>query len=444
MRARIPLALASLLIGAACGGGADTSPAAPTVAPTTTKTNATTVVPTTTSTSVTSTTAPSSTTPSSTTTVVPATTKITPTTTVAPTTTSTTRPPRVYDFGAVGPIVQDYVDIHGLNGAGLIVVERDDGVVHHQHWGEFGSDRVSLVASSSKMLVAGILMHLHDRGLLDVDAPVVEVVPWGAGNPDITPVQLLSSVSGLVGLFPDLAYPPYICQWLPLGTLQGCAEQIFTTTEDDADVVPPDTEFRYGGGQWQVAGAVAEVASGRSWAELVDEVYVRPCGLDVLGFNNPFTQFDAPPFSYPTGFAGDPGTLVATDNPNMEGGAFLTTGAYGALLLMYLREGRCGDHAVLTPESVERLLADRTSVVLGGDDEGVMAYGVGVGYGLGWWVDRETGRRSDGGAYGSMPWLDVEAGYGAYLVLEATSGQGRELAEQLYDVVAEAVLGARE
>ena len=441
MRARIPLALASLLIGAACGGGGDTSPAAPTVAPTTATTTATTVAPTTTSTSVASTT-----TLSSATTVVPATTKITPTTTVAPTTTTTTttRPPRVYDFGAVGPIVQDYVDIHGLNGAGLIVVERDDGVVHHQHWGEFGSDRVSLVASSSKMLVAGILMHLHDRGLLDVDAPVAEVVPWGAGNPDITPVQLLSSVSGLVGLFPDLAYPPYVCQWLTLGTLQGCAEQIFTTTEDDADVVPPDTEFRYGGGQWQVAGAVAEVASGRSWAELVDEVYVRPCGLDVLGFNNPFTQFDAPPFSYPTGFAGEPGTLVATDNPNMEGGAYVTTGAYGALLLMYLREGRCGDHTVLTPASVERLLTDRTGVVLGGDDEGVLAYGVGVGYGLGWWVDRETGRRSDGGAYGSMPWLDVEAGYGAYLVLEATSGQGRELAERLYDVVADAVLGARE
>ena len=99
-------------------------------------------------------------------------------------------------------------------------------------------------------------------------------------------------------------------------------------------------------------GAVAEVASGRSWAELVDEVYVRPCGLDVLGFNNPFTQFDAPPFSYPTGFAGEPGTLVATDNPNMEGGAYVTTGAYGALLLMYLREGRCGDHTVLTPASV--------------------------------------------------------------------------------------------
>jgi len=68
---------------------------------------------------------------------------------------------------------------------------------------------------------------------------------------------------------------------------------------------------------------------------------------------------------------------------------------------------------------------------------------VGVGYGMGWWVDRATGRRSDGGAYGSMPWLDIDDGYGAYLVLEATSGQGRELAERLYDAIEASVLGAR-
>jgi hypothetical protein len=62
---------------------------------------------------------------------------------------------------------------------------------------------------------------------------------------------------------------------------------------------------------------------------------------------------------------------------------------------------------------------------------------------MGWWIDRSTGRRSDGGAYGSMPWLDLADGYGAYLVLESISGNGRDLAERLYDVIEEAVLAAR-
>jgi CubicO group peptidase (beta-lactamase class C family) len=184
------------------------------------------------------------------------------------------------DFSAVGPIVEDFVADHGLEGAGLVVVEREDGVVHEQYWGAFDGNRISLVASSSKMITAGVLLRLHDDGLLDIDAPVADVAPWGAGNPEVTPAQLVSNSSGLLGLLPDPAYAPYICQFVPDGSLQDCASAIFTTAADDTDVVAPDTEFRYGGAQWQVAGAVAEIAAGRSWAELVEEIYVRPCGLE--------------------------------------------------------------------------------------------------------------------------------------------------------------------
>ena len=352
-----------------------------------------------------------------------------PTTTVEPEPAVAT-----YDFTAISPIVQDFIDEKGLNGAGLIVVQRDDGVVHHDHWGEFGPERISLIASSSKMVVAGVLMRLHDDGLLDIDAPVADVAGWGAGNPEVTPAQLISNSSGLVGLLPNPAYGPYVCQFLPIGTLQACAEQVFTTTDDDADIVPPDTEFRYGGAQWQVAGAVAEVASGKSWAALIDEVYVQPCGLDVLAFNNPFTQLEGDPYRYPASFDSDPSTLMPTDNPNLEAGAYVTTGDYGALLLMHLRDGMCGDNQVLSAESLDRMHSDRIMAAYGSDVWG-------SGYGMGWWVDRENGRITDGGLYGTVPWLDLEDGYGAYLVVEADSPTGNALAGLLYEVVEEAVAG---
>ena len=76
-------------------------------------------------------------------------------------------------------------------------------MVHEQYWGEFGPDRVSLVASSSKMIAAGVLLALADDGLLDLDAPVADVADWGSGNPAITPAQLVSNSSGLVGLGPE-------------------------------------------------------------------------------------------------------------------------------------------------------------------------------------------------------------------------------------------------
>jgi len=353
---------------------------------------------------------------------------------VAGATATATSTPERYDFSAVGPIVADFLEDRDLEGAGLVVVQQEDGVVHEQYWGSFDAERISLVASSSKMITAGVLLRLHDDGLLDIDAPVAEVTPWGAGNPAVTPAQLVSNSSGLVGLLPDPAYQPYVCQFLPAGSLQECARTIFTTTADDADVVPPDTEFRYGGAQWQVAGAVAEIASGRSWAELIEEIYVRPCGLETLAFNNHFTQFGAVGFDYPDGFDGDPSTLQPTANPNLEGGAYVTPGDYAALLLMHLRDGRCGDEQVLSPAALDRMHADRVGEVYGGAADG-------SGYGMGWFVDRSSGRISDPGAYGSVPWLDLADGYGAYLVLEADSNAGGRLAAELYDVVEDAVTG---
>jgi CubicO group peptidase (beta-lactamase class C family) len=341
--------------------------------------------------------------------------------------------PPSYDFSAVDPIIADFVEENDLNGAGFIVVQRDDGVIYESYWGVFDEDRISLIASSSKMITAGVLLRLDDEGLLDIDAPVADVVDWGTANPDITPAQLISNSSGLVGLLPNPVYAPYLCQYIPAGTLQSCGETIFTTAADDADIVSPDVEFRYGGAQWQVAGAVAEVASGKSWAELIDEIYVQPCGLDVLAYNNPFAQIGSGGLAYPTEFDSDPSTLAATENPNMEGGVYVTAGDYAALLLMHLRDGMCGDTRVLSSEALDRMHSDRILEAYDGSAS------PGSGYGMGWWIDRVNGRISDGGAYGSVPWLDLEDGYGAYLVVEADFVIGGRLAGLLYDVVEDAV-----
>lgn len=345
-----------------------------------------------------------------------------------------------YDFSAVGPIVEEFVADRGLNGAGLVVVERADGVVHEQYWGEFDADRVSLVASSSKMITAGVLLALDDQGVLDIDAPVADVVEWGSSNPLITPAQLLSNSSGLVSLSPNPLEAPYPCQYFADGTLQDCAESIFTTVDDDEDVIPPDTQFRYGGAQWVVAGAVAEAASGKGFADLVDEIFASPCGLDSLGFNNHITQIGTG-FEYPAEFGGDPSTLMETDNPSPEGGAYIDPPDYGQLLLMHLRGGVCGDTQVLSPAALDVMHTDRIGLTYSGEAGEIPTTGEGTGYGMGWWVNRDTGRINNRGFYGSVPWLDLDDGYGAYLVLEADSGSGVELAGLLEEVIHNAVTG---
>ena len=137
------------------------------------------------------------------------------------------------DFAEVATTMDDVVAEQGLEGAGLVIVQHDDGVIHEHYSGDFDADRISLLASASKMVTAGVLLRLADDGVLDLDAPVADVVDWGAGNPEITPAQLLSNSSGLVGLVDDPTFAPYICQYLASGTLSECAREIFTTTADD-------------------------------------------------------------------------------------------------------------------------------------------------------------------------------------------------------------------
>jgi CubicO group peptidase (beta-lactamase class C family) len=332
-------------------------------------------------------------------------------------------------FAEITQAVEAFVDAEGLEGAGLVIVERDAGVVYQEQFGAFGPDRISMIASSSKMISAGVLLKLQEEGLLDIDAPVEGQVDWAVGNPDITTAQLLSNSSGLVGLGPNLLYGPYLCQWGVPNTLQECGETVFTTADDDADQIPPDTEFRYGGAQWQVAGAVAESVSGKSWDQLIDEIYVEPCGVDSLGYVSLGAVLTGAP-GYPVAFGGDPSSVTPSENPSIEGGAHITTGDYAKLLLMHLRGGACDSTQVLSQESLDTMHADRIAAVYDGDSSVP-----GAGYGMGWWVDRETGQISDGGAYGSVPWLDLEDGYGAYLVVEADSGVGNRLAQLLNPVV---------
>ncbi len=340
-----------------------------------------------------------------------------------------TDPPPELDFTTFDQTIEQFVANEGLEGATAVVVHRDWGVMHEGGYGTFEADRISLIASSSKMVTAGALMRLHDQGLIDIDGPIGDVLAdWGEGKPELTVAQLLSNSSGLVSLLDNPLYGPYTCQYLPNGTLTQCATAIYTAN-DSADRVDPDTAFKYGGGQWQLAGGVAEHVTGKTWEEIFDETYVTPCGLTSSGYTN---QFSISAFSYPASFDGDVSTLPVTDNPSMEGGMYTNVQDYAQLLLMQLRGGMCGDNRVLEAESVDFMQADRIGEVYGGSTVDPTF----PGYGLGWWVSRDQpGLVQDAGAYGAIPWIDNERGYAGLIILEDLTTTGSALATQLRPIL---------
>jgi len=82
--------------------------------------------------------------------------------------------------------------------------------------------------------------------------------------------------------------------------------------------------------------------------------------------------------------------------------------------------------------------ADRVGQVYGGTADG------NNGYGFGWWVANDGSNRVfDPGAYGAVPWLDLDGGFGAYLVLEADAELGLQLAAELYEPVEAGITAAR-
>jgi CubicO group peptidase (beta-lactamase class C family) len=334
------------------------------------------------------------------------------------------------DFSEVDAVIEQFLKDNDLPGATAVIVQRDKGQVHQRGYGEFDKDRVHLIASGSKIISAGVLLALRDQGLLDLDAPISDILSsYGEHKEGITTAQCLSGSSGMVGFVGGTSYGPYICQYIHRGTLQACTKSLYLA-EDQDEIVPPDTEFRYGGAQWQIAGGVAETVSGKSWAELLQELYIDPCDVESLGYDNQYerAQLEGHERGYPDFFLENGPTVPTPRNPNIEGGAYITSGDYGKLLLMHLRGGMCGDKRVLSEEAVALMQEDRIAAAYGGST-GIDGQ---QGYGLGWWVDRDhPGVVLDPGLYGGRAWLDNNRGYAAFIVIEADETVGNALRDQV-------------
>jgi CubicO group peptidase (beta-lactamase class C family) len=346
------------------------------------------------------------------------------------------------DFSAFDAELEEIVSEFELEGASVAVVHRDAGVIHERSFGAWEVDRRSLIASSSKVLSAGVLAHLADQGLLDLDAPISTYVgDWGERDHDFDPTvaQLLSNSSGMLGIIDNPAYPPYLCMVSDRTTLGACARTIYTA-RDARVTVAPDTEYHYGGAQWQLAGAIAEEVSGKTWNTLIDELYVAPCELGGLAYGNPYSDyvldvFDTRSASYPP----DGLVLEPSDNPNIEGGAYTSAGDYARVLLMHLRGGVCPGGRVLSEAMVARMQEDRIAEWGGTASLGDFEYSM-EGYGLGWWLDRDApGLVSDPGIFGATPWIDGPRGYGAMVLVEGSVDLGEVFLQRLVPLAAAAV-----
>ena len=306
-----------------------------------------------------------------------------------------------HDLQPVRLAVQALVGDYALEGASLRLAREGQVLMQESFGGYRGDERVA-IASASKWLSALMLGRLIERGVLAWDSRVGDYFPDApAPTRAITLAQLFSHTAGM-----DVDDAP--CLSNRLTTLQDCARQILATPL----VYAPGTGFAYGGNSMQVAGAMAERATGEGWDALFIAEVVAPLGLSGTDWST------ASPL---------PG-YVPTPNPRIAGGARSTLDDYGRVVDMALAAGRHGHQVYLRDDTIAAMAIDRAA--------GLPVYfspigGRGYGYGIGQWVEAKdargnTLRVSSPGAFGFTPWVDWRSGSNGVLLVRGNGSAMRE------------------
>ncbi len=307
-------------------------------------------------------------------------------------------PARGQDVSAVDAVIED--SLAQIGGGAALLILHDGEVVHRRGYGTFSADAVALTASAAKWLSGSVIGSLLTDGTLTLDDSLAQFFPALDGpKRRITVRQLFSHTSGIRGSRED--DEPETCLGDRTITLAECADQILALPL----VAEPGAELRYGGNSMQVAGRVAEIASGQAWEVLFATRIAGPLGLrrtDYLG----------------------------TSNPRVAGGMVTTVDDYGAVLQMLLDGGLADGERVLSEEVVAAMLADQTrgaeivetpyetyAGTPGLPPAGEIRYGVGA------WGERIAADGtfldvSSQGAFGLSPWIDRERGVAGVLLVQ--------------------------
>ncbi len=259
-------------------------------------------------------------------------------------------------------------------GAALILIENNGHSVLRRAYGNQRLDSSVPIASASKWLAAAVVMSVVDEGKLSLDDPASKYLGAlrAGAKARITLRQLMSHTSGMTTGSP--------CLDTAAKTLHDCAMEI----AQQPLVSEPGTSFRYGGASIQVAGRIAEIATGQEWNRLFRERVAAP-----LQMHN--TRFES-------------------GNPRLAGGAVSTPEEYSRFVIMLLQNGSYRGHRVLSPQAVEAIESDQT-----GDARVDLNPFAGFTeadplvarnrYGIGGWVEHD-GTCSSPGSFGFVPWLD--------------------------------------
>ena len=309
-----------------------------------------------------------------------------------------------YDFSGIDATVNSWIDSGYYTGASLIIV-RDNKTLLEKYYGDYNPSTIAHIASAGKWLAAATIAAVVDEGKLSWDDKVVKWLPEFTdikGNATLR--QLLSHTAG---------YPDYQPKGAHTDNYQTLKESVKNLQNLIADTIP-GTKFKYGGLAMQVAGRMAEVATGKDWETIFQEHLAKPLHMP----NTHFTPVD---------------TINGGHSPMLGGGARTDLHGYANFLSMIFNSGIFKGRRILSVNAIDEMQADQVGNAKVNRDEYVeharRSFRKDI-YGLGEWRE-EVNTKDDAvlisspGWAGAYPWIDKKYNlYGFFLTRVATMKNG--------------------
>lgn len=322
---------------------------------------------------------------------------------------------------------------HHVPGAALAflvdgkIYELASGVLHRDIGQPVTTDSVFLCGSIAKIYTATMIVQLVDEGKLDLDAPVIEVLPeFGVPDPEATKTitirQLLSHTAGLTNDFN-----------LDTGRGDDCLAKFVEAARDVPLDLPPGTAYSYGSVGYVVLGRIVEVLTGTTWDQAILDRIAAPLELErTMTLPEQALRFRTA-MSHLPGDGPDPDPAPAWDlmprSVAPAGRIISSAGDMVRFAQMHLAGGIAPDGTRLL--SASGVAAMQRREIDCPDKWTVSGDGVGLGWVLNDW-NGVGGFGHDGAAIGQYGYLRIVPSAKVAVVLLTNGGGARQLYSDLF------------
>jgi len=238
-----------------------------------------------------------------------------------------------YDLSLLDRKLQGWVDSGYYPGASVLIV-RNNQTIFEKYYGNYKPETVAFIASAGKWLAAATIAAVVDDGKLNWDDKVKKWIPeFRDAKGEATLRQLFSHTAG---------YPDYQPEGSPRDDYQTLEESVAHIVNLPADTAL-GAVFKYGGLAMQVAGRMAELASGKNWETLFQEKIAEPLGMKLTHFT--------------------PVDKGGGHSPMLGGGARASLQDYCNFLNMIFNKGVFKGKRILSEKNIKEMQADQVGTI---------------------------------------------------------------------------------